>query len=220
MQKHNPSSASVIVAVRLLLCVVCAFLDYGMTFATKVIFPALFLDTLFATAMTFAFGPLYGFFCVLCKHVIVFCVTPDLAHLEIHLYALCTVGAIVIIWLFSRAFLKKETDLLLILTKLFFLAMLVALEMSVVGGLVGRIISFLNGTPSSMTIQTEPFMRFFANFIPSPLVLEMLSRLPVNVIDRIITTFVPYGIAVALRRGEKKLLDKSVDRGGVQDEWD
>lgn len=114
------------------------------------------------------------------------------------------IWGVLIVCPFNKKFLQNEKNKVMLFTKLFFLSMIICLEMSITGGVIGRIVALIQNTPYSMTVQTDSFMQIFTRFIHNTLVLEIISRIPVNIIDRIITVFIPYGIYRLI-----KVMDKS-----------
>lgn len=191
-------SNKLVVPFKVFLCFVFAVLDYYICLVAKVYFKPLFLDTLFEMTAGFAFGPFYGILSVLFKRVWDIALLQNLAKWPNYLYSFCTIFAILIICPYKKHFLQNEKDKLLLILKLFFLSMIICLEMSISGGVIGKIVSLIMKTPYSMTVQTDSFMGFFSGFIHNTLLLEIISRIPVNVIDRIIAVFIPYGISILL----------------------
>lgn len=175
-----------------------AISDYYISLFAKTHFKPLFLDTIFEMTSAFAFGPIYGILCVLFKRVYSIIMFPDFTRWPGYLYSFCTIFGILIICPYKKKLLDTEKDKLLLVIKLFLLSIIICLEMSITGGVIGRIVAAINHTPYSMTVQTDSFMQFFANFIHSTLILEIISRIPVNAIDRIITIFIPYFIALGI----------------------
>jgi len=138
---------------------------------------------------------------------------------EGYLFALCSIATALVTWLFMRLFpgelklaqeqsaktpspgdfksrkLDKIINLIFVLTLLSFALCLIV---SILGGLISVFIELLRNTTVSEPVQnpaSPPNMLY--NRVP--LVLrEILSRIPINIIDRIISAFFGYGIAFAL----------------------
>ncbi|MBQ0051808.1 MAG: hypothetical protein KBT11_07080 [Treponema sp.] len=185
---------------KIFICFAFAVLDYYISIYAKLHFRPLFLDTIFEMTSAFAFGPVYGILCVLFKRLWNIILVPNLNRWPAYLYSFCTIFGVLIVCPFKKKFLDGEKDRLLLLIKLFLLSVIICLEMSITGGIIGRIVAAIQHTPYSMTVQTDSFMQLFANFIHSTLVLEIISRIPVNAIDRIITVFIPYVLALLITK--------------------
>ena len=186
--------------IKIIICFAFAVFDYHISLFAKLHFRPLFLDTIFEMTAAFSFGPFYGILCVLFKRLWNIILVMNLSRWPGYLYSFCTIFAVLIVCPFKKKYLDEEQDKLLLIIKLFLLSIIICLEMSITGGIIGRIVAAIQHTPYSMTVQTDSFMQFFANFIHSTLILEIISRIPVNAIDRIITVFLPYGMALIITR--------------------
>lgn len=195
------------IPLKLVICFLFAVLDYYISLFAKIHFKPLFLDTLFEITSAFTFGPIYGILCVLFKRVWNIILIRDLSRWPSFLYSFCTIGAVLIVCPFYKKFLHNEKNKVMLFIKLFLLSMIICLEMSITGGVIGRIVALIQHTPYSMTVQTDSFMQIFARFIHNTLILEIISRIPVNIIDRIITIFIPFGISKLI-----KFLMKDMDK--------
>jgi hypothetical protein len=96
-----------------------------------------------------------------------------------------------------------------------FLAFALCIAMSVMGGIISAII--WGASPSypyggSLLIGIGKTM--FTGNVPT-VVREILARIPVNMIDRIVTAFVGFGVAVALQRARGRV-DRSHSERSVQ----
>ena len=170
----------------------------------------LYMDTIFTVTVTFLAGPFWGSLTG-ALHNIVF-QTIRFWGWEGYLFAICNITTAWITWFFIRRFpaelslhvagnrLNKIMDRSIVLI---IMAMVLCFIMSILGGLISSIIIFMH-------THKEGAADIYASsgiLSPSllkrgvPLVLaEILSRIPVNIIDRLIAAFGGYGIALALRR--------------------
>jgi hypothetical protein len=193
-----------------LLCFAGALLNLGfgrLVFITRL---PLFADTIATVTWTLLFGPWWG--------VLTGALTNLFAGYQTwpeYLFALCNIATALITWLFIRLF-PKELDLkqntvhshsfksrrfdknmnrLFILTMLAFALCIV---MSIMGGLITVFIQYLQmygeaANPSStITMFGETMFRW-----DIPLVLtEIISRIPINIVDRLIAAFAGFGLAL------------------------
>jgi hypothetical protein len=175
----------------------------------------LYLDTVFTVAVTLSCGLFWGVLCGALTNLIAYSVW--FWGWEAYLFALCNIATAVVTWLFMRLFprelgfirktpettlfrstrLSRVMDTVIALT---FLAFALCIAMSVMGGVISAAIwGACSSYPyeSSLLIWLRKTM--FAENAPT-LVKEIVARIPVNMIDRIITAFFGYGIAVIIRR--------------------
>jgi hypothetical protein len=173
----------------------------------------LYLDTVFTVAVTLTGGLFCGAVCGALTNLIAYSVW--FWGWEAYLFALCNIATAVITWLFMRLFprelgfirktpetalfkstlLSRAMDTVIALT---FLAFALCIVMSVMGGVISAAI--WGASPSypyggSLLIGIGKTM--FTENVPT-VVREILARIPVNMIDRIITAFAGFGIAVLL----------------------
>jgi hypothetical protein len=181
----------------------------------------LYMDTVFTVAVTLSCGLFWGAVCGALTNIITYSVW--FWGWEAYLFALCNITTALITWLFMRLFPRelgsvfktsgiadgltfKSTRLSKVMDKviaLILLAFALCLAMSVSGGVISAAIW---GASPSYPYESSLLIRLgktmFAENTPT-VVTEIVSRIPVNMIDRIITAFAGYGIAVLLKRGMK-----------------
>jgi hypothetical protein len=178
----------------------------------------LYLDTVFTVAVTLSCGLLWGAVCGALTNLI--CYSVWFWGWEAYLFTLCNIATAFIAWLFICFFPRelglarktqdtpdaisfKSTRLSRAMDKmiaLMLLAFALCIAMSVMGGLISAII--WGASPSyqyegSLLIWIGKTM--FTENIPT-FVKEIVARIPVNMIDRIITAFAGYGIAYIVSR--------------------
>ena len=191
----------------------------------------LYMDTIFTVSVTFVgglfWGMLTGFLTNIIGHSIHFW------GWEGYLFALCNIATAVITYLFiqffpnelklinqpvhqslSSVFLNKSFRnsylLKLIIERvvvLILLAFSLCFVMSILGGLISAFIYYLRYCPDIKQINNPAsglisFMMFSENM---PIIIkEILSRIPINIIDRLIAAFTGYGIAFIASKLFKK----------------
>jgi hypothetical protein len=201
-----------------LLCLGGAVLNvFTGNFFRGVLGVPLFMDTLFTVAMTFYGGPVCGVLTGLLTNPIVnmfdFYGWADL------LYAFCNAAAALVTLLFIRLFPAElrfgagkavKTDefeatplnsplrtLMNTLVVLLLLSFVMCIAMSILGGLTAVLIQPFGGSSNP---GPELFkLALVRKNLPS-VVTEVLSRIPLNVIDRLLSVFGGYGAAALLWR--------------------
>jgi len=206
----------------LFLCIAGAFLNVGFHLLTtgENRLP-LYNDTVFTITVTLLGGPVWGSVTGALSNIIGH--TNNFWGWEGYLFALCNIAAALITWLFMRLF-PKELNLNLfgagrseqetvkfsthtqsrrldkVMNRVFVLTLLsfaLCLVISILGGAISFFIGLirtsseagLSGNPASIPIMTHYTI---------PLVKEILSRIPINIIDRLIAAFGGYGIAFCI----------------------
>ena len=190
----------------------------------------LYLDTIFTIAVTFLCGPLWGVLTGALTNII----SVTVFGWEWYLFALCNIVTALITWLFIRLFscelnlrinaaadsntpaalaghsvftakllhqtssrrLSAIMDRLIVLTLLSFALCLV---MSILGGCISVFIGFFKA--DAVNPAAVPTM--FNRNVPI-LLNEMFSRIPINIIDRLISAFTAFGVALVVFQIAKK----------------
>jgi hypothetical protein len=186
----------------------------------------LFMDTLFTVAMSFYGGPLYGVLTGLLTNPI-----TNIIHFygwADNLYALCGAAAALITVLFIRLFPRElrfgaekavttgESDMraespfravMNILVALLLLSFVMCVAMSILGGLITVLINAFSPpfTGSSSPSPERLFKLALLRKDISPVFIEILSRTPLNIIDRLLSVFGGYGAAVLLHRVRRRI---------------
>jgi len=182
----------------------------------------LYMDTVLTITVTFIGGLFWG------------CLTGVLTNIightlcfwgwEGYLFSLCNILTAFITWKFTRIFLseltfisdKNETEnprsasffksrrLDNIMSKIFVLMLLsfiLCFAISIMGGLIAAFIEIIK-TPQSVNPASQ-HSDFYSGL---PLVLrEIVSRVPINIIDRIISVFAGFGIAYLIGKVVNKV---------------
>ncbi|GEM_PF-1139330 len=176
----------------------------------------LFLDTIFMTATLFLFGPVAAFFEYL-VYMGISCIRMKVSYGSVHMIYLYSVSALTIIlitWLFIRrkdSFKKSvnRTFLILVSTAIFS-----GLACSIVSGFVNSFIYFKNENDLAYDRVIFAFNGEQFGFLAS----AILGRIPVTILDRIITTFAAFGI-FNLYSKIKTSIQKIGGRGGYSFLW-
>jgi len=177
-------------------------LNYLCVFIMK--FP-MFLDTVFTAAVTFSAGLIPGLVTALLSYI-AFCVRDDTFF---HPFILCGIAEVIILWRFKpdqhdkkfpEKFLVASTDMkvtatIRVFAKLMVLYVLCCLTVSVLGGIIDFFFFGLGANPKLYFSAEDTFkMGLLRSGVPL-LTMDILSRIPVNIVDRFIVVFGGYFIS-------------------------
>jgi hypothetical protein len=195
----------------------------------------LFMDTMFTAAFTFFGGLPCGISTAIISHLVM---NPLLAtDLPNYLYTLCSIAVALITALFMRLFPaecsvglgrrsgadpagmarfrrragppRRDDKVFDRIAVLFVLSLVMCAGISLLGGLISTIIETFFTPRNTYDAEVFIFRRMLARKGLPLLVVEVLCRIPVNILDRLISVFGGYGFALTLtalttRIGRKK----------------
>lgn len=191
--------------ILILLCMAFAIFDYYMcdlvAYQLKV---PLFCDMIFCMAMSFFAGPVWGIVVVCFNHL--FDLIVSKSFVIFHIYMITAFIGCSVVWFYKKRFIGSELSSVKKMGHLLLLALIMCLVMSITGGLVSRFIDFVGVTNYSH--QTDFLEKIFRLHIKSPLLNSIFIRIPVNLIDRIVTVFAAWGVFVVMQKVERKLLSR------------
>ena len=172
----------------------------------------LFLDTVFMTATLFLFGPVAAFFEYL-VYMGISCIRMKVSYGSVHMIYLYSVSALTII-LITWLFIRRKDNLKKSVNRTFFIlisaAIFSGLACSIVSGFVNSFIYFKNEHDLAYERVIFAFNGEHFSFLAS----AILGRIPVTILDRIITTFAGFGI-FKLYSKIKVSIQKSSRGGGT-----
>jgi hypothetical protein len=166
----------------------------------------LFLDTLFNAAITFSAGLLPGIATALLTYTInaFFYDTP-----ETLFFVFCGIAEVILVWIFHRRFEKLWTpsraspapvpySFIAAVSSLLILALIACAVISILGGIIDTAL-FIIFSQTRVDFSPEGTFRLglLRNGIPL-LWANILSRFPVNLVDRFIVVFGGYGISLLI----------------------
>jgi hypothetical protein len=204
-------------------CAAAAAANYWMNlFVWEVLTLPLFLDTLFTIAAAFIFGPAVGTLTAVFS-IILTCALHN-QEWSSYLYIFCSIAGVFLACGFARAFSLfqpapapheavyagrdiKIYTVLKNIAALFMLALAMCFVVSVLGGVTSMVITLVN---PSRAYNPDPEIWFLLGILYQgiPLfVAEILARIPINIIDRIMSVFGAYGIAVLAAKVRQKITD-------------
>ena len=188
----------------------------------------LYLDTIFTITTTLLAGPWWGMLTGASTNIIIH--TIEFWGWEGYLFALCNAATALVTCLFMRLFprelsfprqkdiisdfraLSKSRRLAFVMEHVVALTLLsfaLCLVMSAMGGTISGLIQIFN--PARIgTRNLSPY--YFYNIVIPPnlsfIIAEIMIRIPMNILDRLISAFSGYGIALVLSFICKKINTK------------
>ena len=183
----------------------------------------LFMDTIFTVAVTLIGGPFWGSLCGALSTIIG--KTIWFSDWISYLFFLCSIATALITWLFIR-FFPSELNLSSEQAKyekmidtagiggrsgkfaqsmnrvivLLLLSFTLCLAISILGGLISGLILVINPSQTGERVLAGLLGDTLSGGAVPVFLVEILSRIPVNIIDRLIAAFGGYGAAVVMRR--------------------
>ena len=168
---------------------------FGYIFGDVLHFP-LFMDTIFTVAITFYCG-LFPGLCVAILYNILCTLTLVARGYSFEpfpmLFSLCGAAIAFVTWFFARK--KNEFRISLSITVLYIV--LIALISSFLSILIGGTIDYIRYTMIDLPDRLAPIKRFTDSFVSQQFSLLSacyLAQIPVSIMDRLITTFLGFGV--------------------------
>jgi len=197
------------------LCLVSAFGNASISyFFNNIVGIPLYLDTILNAAMCFCAGLLPGLVTgVVLSPIMYFLVCRYLLGLSVELglfrniWVICIAVEILLIWFFHFRMKKRETVFLEkpslqsfigVAALLLVLAVLDCLVVSVTGGIIDFVLISLKA-PRTLSPEDSFKLGLLRNNVPL-LPTAILSRIPINIVDRFIVIFGGYGISLLYRK--------------------
>jgi hypothetical protein len=198
----------------LLLCIVSALGNIVTDVLVSDILRApLYLDTVFTAAVTFSFGLLPGILTgaahiAACNILYSTLLNPGANILTGNVFFLCTVSEILLVCFFrarikpqEAAFLEEPSlsSFISIAAPLMVLVVLDCILISITGGVIDFILNNLLSIPRGLWPEDIFKLGLIRNNVPV-LAAAILSRIPINIVDRFIAVFGGYGISLLYRK--------------------
>jgi hypothetical protein len=174
----------------------------------------LFLDTIWTIVLTFCGGPVCGVITGLLTNTFEAIYSNDWNE---YAFVLCNILTALVCAIFMRLFPAeldfvsftkerryKSKNLINTIIILFVLSLVLCIAMSISGGLIAAAIKTLDASTNE---NNGPNIFFMLPLIHSGLSLpsvEIFSRIPVNLVDRFVSVFIAFGIALAVKALPKK----------------
>lgn len=164
----------------------------------------LFMDTLGSITVAFIFGGIPAIICATLSQIIMFFV-EHYASAIILLYVTTVYAAIGVVCLFRKSL--QETDSVLnTVFIIFFISILMALAVSIIGGIVNAICIYvqdITGYAIQDNAATSYFQIDLLKMGLSSIPTYILSRIPSNLIERPIIAVISFGVGVLYQKVQK-----------------
>jgi hypothetical protein len=188
----------------ILLCVLAAALNFSLSSLLIYVFRVpLYLDTMFTAAVTFAVGVVPGLGTALLSYIAA--IIKDGA---INPFVFCMIAEVLIVWWLKpaninwKSVLPQEKPIMLVrvFARLMLLYVVACLTVSILGGLIAYIFyTVLPNTKHNFSAEDVVKIALLRSGLHD-LALNIISRIPVNLIDRFIVILGGYGVSIFIRK--------------------
>ena len=197
-----------------LLCVAAAGANYLVNnFCVYYLKIPLYLDTIFNAAVCFSAGLVPGI------------ITAGLSYTALaardsgfHPFVLCSIAEVLLIWQIKPSLSelplanivnsteaeRKRDSLVSVIARLMLLYIAASLAVSILGGIIDFITYNVLSNSKIFFSAEDAFKIGFLKSNIHPLAINIMSRIPVNMVDRFIVIFGGYGLALLCRKIIKK----------------
>jgi hypothetical protein len=199
----------------LVLCIVAAFCNSVLSYVDSALLKIpLYLDTVFIVAVCFAKGIVPALFTglIFCR-VFTFFIYKYLFYYSAEvfwvscIFSLCILAEIILVFVFHQNIKTKEKvffekpslfSFINIASRLLVLVVIDCIMISVLGGLIDVVITALSAPRAFNPEDTFKLGLLRSNmpFLPA----AILSRIPINIVDRFIAVFAGYGLSLLWKR--------------------
>lgn len=154
----------------------------------------LFLDTVGTVTLTFFCGWIPGLVCAFATTLLDSIIGGYFLQLPT-LYVICSFFAVFISYKFKRNIFN--TNMIIVrICYLFILAMIMCVVISILGGIIDSICITYSNYKSTYPIASDFFKPNFIKLGLSQLGTNIVSRFPINIVDRLFTCFISYGLSL------------------------
>jgi len=222
--KQDRDTRPIVFVKMFILCAVSVLGNILLNYLVNGIFRLpLYLDTVFTAAICFSYGILPGIITGIflpaillpVKYIYMYNYSVETSW-TVYFFFICALGEIILICIFQKKIKQKEIDFfndlacksnifqsfIPVATHLLVLAALDCIIVSVLGGIIGYTAGFFS-VPRSLYPEDTFLLGLLRNNVP-PLASAVLSRIPINVVDRFIVVFAGYGISLLYRKWLKR----------------
>ena len=154
----------------------------------------LFLDTVGTVTLTFFCGWIPGLVCAFATILLDSIIGGYFLQLPT-LYVICSFFAVFISYKFKRNIFN--TNMIIVrICYLFILAMIMCVVISILGGIIDSICITYSNYKSTYPVASDFFKPNFIKLGLSQLGTNIVSRFPINIVDRLFTCFISYGLSL------------------------
>ena len=184
-------------------CIIAILMNILLSsFLINILGIPLFVDTVFTAAITFAFGFIPGIIVAVLSWFI-----PCILNMSFHFFILCSITEVILIYALKPKtpnipiYASKEriiASYTIIAAKLMLLYIICAITISVLGGIINFLPQFFLKTHENYFSIEDTFKpALIMNNFPV-LAVNILSRIPINIVDRFIVIFGGFFISLGL----------------------
>jgi hypothetical protein len=154
----------------------------------------LFLDTVGTVTLTFFCGWIPGLVCAFATTLLDSIIGGYFLQLPT-LYVICSFFAVFISYKFKRNIFN--TNMIIVrICYLFILAMIMCVVISILGGIIDSICITYSNYKSTHPVASDFFKPNFIKLGFSQLGINIVSRFPINIVDRLFTCFISYELSL------------------------
>ena len=154
----------------------------------------LFLDTVGTVTLTFFCGWIPRLVCAFATILLDSIIGGYFLQLPT-LYVICSFFAVFISYKFKRNIFN--TNMIIVrICYLFILAMIMCVVISILGGIIDSICITYSNYKSTYPVASDFFKPNFIKLGLSQLGTNIVSRFPINIVDRLFTCFISYGLSL------------------------
>ena len=154
----------------------------------------LFLDTVGTVTLTFFCGWIPRLVCAFATILLDSIIGGYFLQLPT-LYVICSFFAVFISYKFKRNIFN--TNMIIVrICYLFILAMIMCVVISILGGIIDSICITYSNYKSTYPVASDFFKLNFIKLGLSQLGTNIVSRFPINIVDRLFTCFISYGLSL------------------------
>jgi hypothetical protein len=190
------------IAKLIILCFLATGCNFLLnTLICEVFLLPLFLDTIFTCAVTFAAGPILGIITGILTTVLIVLRTGQVTT---YYYVVCSAAEVLLIWGFRRSWAEHtEPEPASPISKIAILLLVFITDsgmISVLGGIVDYVIHVILLQKNILFSPEDAFkLGLLRNNVPL-LAADVLSRIPINIVDRFIAIFGGYFLAQGVNK--------------------
>ena len=184
--------------------ILCVILNFFFNFlAISVFHVPLFLDTIGTVTVTLAFGWIPGLVCAFLTTTLDGIIGGYYFGLPF-LYVICAFAAVFITFFFKK-YIFNSSSRHIRFCYLFILSVAMCIVISVLGGLIDTFVSQHSSFKAADPVASDFFKPSFIKIGLSSLGTNIAARFPVNIIDRLITSFGAYEFVALYNIGRQKV---------------
>lgn len=185
-----------------LFCIIGGILDILCEkLCSKVLHLPIFFDTTFCVALTLYGGIFCGLLTALVFQIGHFIFwDPSVSYIFL-LYFFCSACISLTVWLYKKYVIDRHAKTIpFLFAELLILSLITCFVASITGGIISVFCANIVGATNEFSSPVDFMLLMFRARITSPLAAAIITRIPINIIDRIITIFAGWGVFLLLKK--------------------